>query len=261
MKHTRKIAKNPIFCSFLIGLIFLSTGCTKEQILNPNGNRSEIKYSGEELYEGIFFAKGEVAEAIPTIKNSSSYFQVHQLSQKSAKSMDNQMTEVMNEIETKNPNYFDEFKESIATQDHLIIEETLKDATELLYETSIDMYLSEQDQSDLKEIVEGIDLNNHLNSNGSINYESLSKEITKDFKVDNNEKAACVFAGVVFVAAAYVLVAHAAAAMTYVAVAWVAEYYAAVDREKTVTRAAVPRGALTMELMVNDLATSRAIRF
>ena len=261
MKNIRKIAKNPLFCSFLIGLIYLSTGCTKEQILNSKTDSSEIKYSGEELYKGIFFAKGEVAEVVPAIKNSISYFQVQQLTEKTAKAMDNNMINVMEEIDRKNPTFFDEFKKSIATKDHLIIEESLKDATELLYETSLELLLSEQDQSDLKKIIDRIDLNNHLNSDGSINYVSLRKEILKDFKVDNNEKAASLFAGVVFVAAAYVLVVHAAAAMTYVAVAWVVESYAAIDKAKTVTKGKVPKGALTMEMMVDDLATSNTIRF
>ena len=42
--------------------------------------------------------------------------------------------------------------------------------------------------------------------------------------------------------------------MTYVGIAWVAQYYAALDRDKTVTRSAVIKKSIKSEMLVNEIS-------
>lgn len=267
MKTFRRISKNPIFCSLMILLVLFSTGCTKEDIASTIAknnsaeqtgneqvydNKSTESYSGRDLFKGIFFAKGPVAEALPAIRNSFSYDIIRNMTDEENHQAEMKMNEILDRLENSRPGYFDEFKELINTRDHLLISEGLGQATQVLYEVSIDLFLSDQDKADLDRIVADINMEEHTNEDGSINFETLRADVLSNM-AGGNERALCVFAGVVFVAAAYVLVVHAAAAMTYVAVAWVAEFYAAVDQEKTITRGGIASGHLTEELLVRDI--------
>lgn len=55
-----------LFSGCFLATLFISTACTKA----PNDNAPE--YSGKELFKGIFFAQGEMADALPT-----SIYEVH----------------------------------------------------------------------------------------------------------------------------------------------------------------------------------------
>lgn len=248
MKVIRKIVKNPIFCIFMIGLTLLSTGCTKEQIFNSS--TSSQNYSGEDLFKGIFFAKGAVAEKLPTIKNSRSYFQINELQEKTNNADDSKMDELMDEIEVRHPNFYGNLQSSIDTKNHLIIEEALKNAADVIYETATELYLSQEVKDEFNNIVADFDINDCLKEDGSLDYKMLNSHLQGSLE---NEEVDPQALGIILVAAAYILVVHAVGVMTYVGVAWAVEYYAAVDREKAVSRGNLTDDDLVIERLIEDL--------
>ncbi|MFH6993128.1 hypothetical protein [Flavobacterium sp. FlaQc-48] len=223
---------------FVLFIFIVFTSCEEDQY-NKKGTEVSLKnYNGRELFEGILFAKGEVANLLQPIRQSYSYYEINSIDDDSKKEFDNKTNDLLNFIENENPHYFDDFKKNITSKNHIKIRETLTSTSQLIYNTALDLYLSKTEKTDLKNLLSQIDINTYTNENGIIDKEKLKKAIThsNNFSLNQTGKGSCWFAGVVLVAAAYVLVVHAAAAMTYVAVAWVAEAYAAVDRAKTITR-------------------------
>lgn len=236
-----------------MAFLILLTSCTDE---NTFDDRTEtVNFNGKELFKGIFFATGTVAETVPSISNSFSYFELNKISDEQKSDYNSKMNKILVEIEKENPNYFKDFKSIIQTKNQLEIENALREGSRVLFESAINLYLTKEQKNEIDGIVANIDIEDFRNVDGSINYENLKAELEKNNEFQLNEQGMCWFAGVVFVAAAYVLVVHAAAAMTYVAVAWVGEYYAAIDQEKTVTRDdEIQEQALKSEILINDLA-------
>jgi SdpC family antimicrobial peptide len=259
MKIVRKIVKNKLVAITLSGILLFTTSCTKES-LTPNGvsnsttssNSKFDDYTGEELFEGVFFAQGKVAEEIPSIRNSASYFQVREISSNLEKNSTGVgLEEIMNKVNENNPNYYSELEASVSSGDHLLISEKLQEGAEHMHSAVVELYLTNSDETELNEILASIDLDKHKNVDGSVNYISLEAELMEQvgFNGDENvnEKAITLVAGIVLVAAAYVLVVHAAGVMTYVGFAWVAYNYAAVGGTK-------PVNVLSHEMLVRDLA-------
>lgn len=248
----------------LISIIFFSivlTGC-EENKDTENHKSSLVNFSGKELFKGILFAQGDVAKLIPPIQQSYSYYEINNMDSTFQKKSDDKITALLNFIEVENPNYFNNFKDAITSKNHILIRDSLISSSNLLYETSLNLFMSTTEKTELKNLLSNLDIENYTNDDGSINKEKLRNEITKSnsFSLNQTGKGTCWFAGVVIVAAAYVVVVHAAAAMIYVAVAWVAEAYAAIDQAKTITRGnQVPAPNHPPVKKVEDLEMERLI--
>ncbi len=205
-----------------LSLISLTHSCSDDENISTFKNN----YTGKELFKGILFARGVVAENLSSIKNSYSYYASNKIEN------EEKINEILNYIEINNPNYFESFKNKLSTKNPLLIRESLENASKIMYESSIDLLLQSEDIN-IKKMFSELDLKSDI-INGQIDYNSLYRKISSSRAMDNinPESEACAVAGVVLAVAAYVVVVHAAAAMTYVGVAWVAEYYAAVHQEQ-----------------------------
>ncbi|WP_291152582.1 hypothetical protein [Flavobacterium sp. UBA7680] len=258
---------------FVAGILILFISCEENDHYTENSTESLKSYTGKELFKGILFAEGDVADLLQNIKQSYSYYEINQIDVDHKNDSDNKINYLLNSIENKNSHYFDEFKQSITSKDHIRIRQALANGSELVYNTALDLYLSKNEKNDLKNLLSKIDISTYTNENGMIDKEKLKKAITQSnsFSLNQAGKGTCWFAGVVVVAAAYVVVVHAAAAMTYVAVAWVAEAYAAVDQAKTITRSkAAPRTDLMdepvgpyeieEELLIDEIVTRTLVK-
>ncbi|MGC6479432.1 MAG: hypothetical protein ACON42_03535 [Flavobacteriaceae bacterium] len=230
MKSIRKQLKPiSLFMTFLV--LFVS--CEQYDIVDE---QLSLELYGEEYFKGIFFATGKVAEKVPSISNSFSFYELQKLNEDDSMEYHRKMEDIINEISKNDPDYFDEFLTSLKSRNHLTIQDALVKGSDILFKSAINLYFDKNQEKQLGEMVSKIDIDNYLTEDGSINYEELRTDIEKQSSFLVESEGKCWFAGIVFVAAAYVLVAHAAAAMTYVAIAWVGEYYAAIDRERTFNR-------------------------
>lgn len=134
-----------IVCISLFSFIFV-TGCGDNNILQPEANNSKHvnpvkanqlknsgslnKFSGEELYRGIFLAHGQVAEQIPEIRD---YLMItnhikdkHQLS-----AIEALQERIIDAIKISEPDFFDSFERAMTSGDHLIIQEKLAKTSEI----------------------------------------------------------------------------------------------------------------------------------
>ncbi|MEZ0184128.1 hypothetical protein AB9T89_17920 [Flavobacterium oncorhynchi] len=221
----------------LICIIALFVNCSEDDS-SKQKETTLHNFTGKELFKGILFAKGDVAEILTPIKQSYSYYEINHVDEDQKNESDNIINDLINSIENKNPNYYDSFKKNITSKNHLKIRETLINSSQLIYDTALDIYLSKTEKIDLKNLLSQIDINSYTDENGIIDKEKLKEVImhSNSFSLNQSAKGTCWFAGIVLVAAAYVVVVHAAAAMTYVAVAWVAEAYAAIDQATAISR-------------------------
>ncbi|WP_282055428.1 hypothetical protein [Maribacter luteus] len=248
MKNVRKkvIA---VFFSIII------LGCGHDSFDVGDGTSQLSAFSGEELFYGIFFSKGEVAEMIPVVRNSQTFHEVAKYIEEveGAEEFDKATSSIIKSIQEKNQTYFADFAQKIKSGNHLLIKDALLEGADLLYNTSVDIFLSELGKQELEELANGINISDHLNADGSVNYESL-KEVISSNKINeaitNESKALCAVLGPVFVAVAYLLVVHAASVASYVYLAWVYNSYSAIE----VSELSAPISEITLEQMVNDLA-------
>lgn len=212
-------------------------------------------YSGEDIFKGIFFAKGEVADLLTNINNSHSYYLINSLSQNESTLYDLEINSVIKEIKTKHSSYFYDFKSQIESGSHISITEIIDDGAKKIFEAYIDKHIKSSEKENLITALEKINIDDYIISEtGEIDYDNLYEDIS-----DNEEFqpyfVGTAFIGVVLVVAAYVLVVHAAAAMTYVYAAWVAQKYAAIDKAKTVTRSnSLTQKSVSSELLINEIA-------
>ncbi|MBT8317778.1 MAG: hypothetical protein HKP59_09120 [Lutibacter sp.] len=232
--------------------LILSISCSND---SDSFEPEVIEFTGKEIFEGIFFTHGDFINHVPSILNSFSYLELKKLAQDDKINYSIKVAEILNEIEKKNTTYFNSFKKSIQSKNQLQIEESLKSGAELLLKTTLDKYLNEQQKDDLDKVVSKINIEEHKNSDGTINYDSLSLSIANIGSLNQDFfQGQCIFAGIVLVAAAYVVAVHAAAAMTYVYAAWAIERYAAIDTDVTVTNGSInPSNELNSEILINDL--------
>lgn len=245
------VRKNIKFLSLFMLTLIMFLSCTRDNI-HPE-KYDAVDFTGKELFKGIYFASGAVAKATPSIRNSYSYYELSKTDATKKQNFELRMNEILSEIEKQNPDYFEEFKREIQTKNQLIIESALKEGSQLLFETAIRLYLTNEQESQMNSMISKINIEDFKNDDGSMDFENLKDELEKNKDFEISDEIQGVFAGIVFVAAAYVLVVHAAAALSYVAVAWVGEYFAAIDQETAITR---EETAITLnsEVLINDLS-------
>ena len=165
---------------FLLSLLIFSVvGCNKE---NSNITSSDsATYSGRDLFKGIFFAQGQVAEDISSIKNSQQYFQINQMEKESKQEFDRGIDRILDAMESESPQYFEKFKSAIQSKDHLLIQIKLKEATHRLYKTSLDIYLSDQDAKKVGDVASKVNMKDYTNEDGSVDYDALKIDVSKQF--------------------------------------------------------------------------------
>lgn len=238
-------------------ILFISCSQYDELFTNENNSNNvfskSLNYSGEDIFKGIFFAKGEVANLLTNINNSHSYYLINNLSNAESIQYELEIESVINEIRTKNSSFFDDFKNQIESGSHVLINETISEGAKKIFEAYVDKYIANSEKENFLSAIDQINLDNYISEIGEVDYDRLLDDLMDNEALQPNFVGPH-FIGVVFVVAAYVLVVHAAAAMTYVGIAWVAQYYAALDRDKTVTRSAVIKKSIKSEMLVNEIS-------
>ncbi len=262
MKSVRKHIKK---FSLIMSLSLLFVSCSQYDEINPSNTNSSSSllartgkdYSSAELFKGIFFAKGEVADELANIKNSYSYHLIKNLTQEQTVQYESEIEAVMEEITQKYPTYLEDFKKNIESGSHILITETIEEGARKLFEAYIDKYVDSGEKENFMNALKQVNIDNYISSEtGDINYDQLYDDLENnpDFQT---YFVTPLFVGVVLVAAAYLFVVHAAAAMTYVYAAWVAQSYAAVTKAKTITRSkSISNKSIDGELLINEIAVN-----
>lgn len=114
----------------LVGLqLFAMTSCVSEQ---DNGDSVSSKFSGEEMFQGIFFAYGEFATMIPSLDKFAQAAKNYSVEDKrDVEKMVNKLCGLINE---QNPMFFDQFERKISSKNHQEISSAIKDGAIAIYD-------------------------------------------------------------------------------------------------------------------------------
>ncbi len=112
------------FISPLIALmLIIVTGCSS----NINSNHIKQDLTGEELFEAIFFAKGDLAKELPHINKIANFRD--RLDNEQISEINSFQDRIINVILEANSSYFQDFKNSLKTGNHYLIRDMLKEST------------------------------------------------------------------------------------------------------------------------------------
>lgn len=116
---TFKIFFRPI--SFLFAFLILFVSCTQ---YDEGVTIIEKNYSGEELFRGIYFSDGEIAQRIPSLKFNNNM--IADLSIEQKLELDKFQSQIVEHLKGIDPNYFENFKHTITSNDIYKIEKHLE---------------------------------------------------------------------------------------------------------------------------------------
>jgi len=225
MKTIRKFAKSSSF--LLASLILFLTSCKKDntesnQVINTNESVSATgnsrssqsllaEYSGEQLFKGIFFFEGDVAELIPNLANLK--LNNFASSQDELDGIRATYDAIMDEIIIKHPDFYNNFKEAIISRNHIQIKQELIFASDLIQNEITVLQNLQEARQYANEVESSTDMNlstieQHSNSEqfrSEINDEIISHDIP-------NEETIAGIVGVFVVALAGVAVVAVAGA-------------------------------------------------
>ncbi|MBK7885300.1 MAG: hypothetical protein IPJ81_17090 [Chitinophagaceae bacterium] len=212
-----KIVKHILAVMFILSVI----SCGKT--LNETG---EPKYTGEELFRGIFFFQGDIPSQLSSFAPIKESFD--KLDAVKKIEYDNFINKMVDKVKVLNPNYFGELSKAVDSKDNYAIDESLKIGAKL-----VEIVLSEMDEYKAylnipSNAFASIDFSKY-NISRKEDLDALSSEMSKVIKRFSNirDEHNVVGVAVCVVVAAVVAVAvwDAVAVYNYGAVA---VYYAAV---------------------------------
>jgi hypothetical protein len=120
-----------------VGLAILGLVCFSLISMKPSDSGFR-DFSGEEIFQGLFFLDGPVVNAIPELKEK---VDVKKLLDIKGEETDRKMMEILSvEIKKTNPKYFDHFKEEMTSGSQLRIQKELAASQETIYR-AISSYL------------------------------------------------------------------------------------------------------------------------
>ncbi len=217
MKHVRKLLKNRLVNAFLV-MVFLNIGCAKDQVASDAVKKS-ISISSVDLFKGVYFAEGVVADQVPELKSIQSNIAASTSSLDQNK-LNDVKRDIIDEIATVHgPRYFDDFKATVQSGDVAAINDALVDGSAKVYEAimSITSQISGASQDELAaagfmDIAKNIDANSsaYIKADGSLDENALQADLDQLGLEDEIEMLAGVwlaFAVVGVVAAVTVFVA------------------------------------------------------
>ena len=124
-------------CALVLFAIFYADA--KPNIHTPS-------FSGEELFKGIFFARGDVAQILPETAEKNN-FQSYLSKQQEQKMLINQKL-IIQEIKNSNPDFFSNFKGSIESNNYQEILRTLIQSVQLMDSVISNVKIVEKTNSD-----------------------------------------------------------------------------------------------------------------
>ena len=222
----------------LIAISFLFFSCSKDAMIEKQSSdtNSLIKmrtpnYSEIEIFKGIFFAEGPVADLIPEL----SEFKISNFISDSIllQEISDLHDDVLILFEVNNPGYMEIFRDVVLSSNHIEIENSLLEAADLLNNTLSEYYhdaynenSSSTEYFDAQQEFEDALTNSSINQENSDELSTFTK-IYLETNNYNTASKACAFKVVAVVAAAAValaVVVWSVAAIVEGVVFWTSNY-------------------------------------
>ena len=211
-------------------IFFISYGC---QNSGTDEQQTQLNYSGEEIFRGIFFSQGELPNQIEALKEEHEKTENIAKTNKDVKDFQLDFSkEIIKSINTLDPTFFTQFKKQMESKNYYAIQLAMTNATKMIkaggYNSKYSGFFKLADELETKKVdLSGNEFKNiDMNSpEGMTKFKSLIK--TKyDIDVDDDDyKIACApNLGFCYVYAVAAVVSIAAVAYSGVAVVAYAVY-------------------------------------
>lgn len=133
MKNVRRFAKNPVLLILLCcSVLFVS--CKTRNPGQTTQQTNKVPYSGEELFRGIFFLEGEVANKIPEIRNLKKISGFNKISDYKKDLLEKTRSRIVSEIKKDHPDFFPNFAKTLQSGDRVKIQQTLIEVDKLVFQ-------------------------------------------------------------------------------------------------------------------------------
>ncbi|WP_018675840.1 hypothetical protein [Riemerella columbina] len=212
MKFYRELTKNRVFIS-LLTIVFILVSCNRDS--DDINNRFD--FTGEEIFKGIFFQEGKFVDRVQSLSDISRDAIV--LSPEMEKDKQLLINDVIQNINNKNPYFFENFKKDIKSGNYIKIENAINHGSDELLKS---LLISKKYGNSIREaliLTEKIDFTTF-----DFNNEDDLKKIQQYFTDEIEQTILVVAAAVAFVVAAVVWEAaglvNVVAAVTFHYKAW-----------------------------------------
>jgi SdpC family antimicrobial peptide len=123
----KKVSSLPFIALLAVLMVFVTVE-SKARALDV------MSYSAEALFDGIFFAEGEVADRIPELKglNAKNYASTAQEQQK----IDDARTAIKAHVKESHPNFMNELKAAVDSRSHVAIDRVIVQGRSIMEEAA-----------------------------------------------------------------------------------------------------------------------------
>jgi SdpC family antimicrobial peptide len=191
MKNIRNFVIKYQVCT-IMAISFLFFSCSKEdvfsnkEILNRDNNLKKVTssksaYSDEDVFKGIMFLEGKVANKLGDFKDLN--FRAFITDNNQINEILKFQNEVIKNIKSSNPKYFSDFRAKIGSGDYYVVQTTIQNASNEISNSAL--ILSNKNKAETSTIA-----NNFANSFASkynINEKSSKEDLLKAFQSMKSE--------------------------------------------------------------------------
>ncbi len=129
--YFKKLAANPFFAGSLI-ICFLFFSCAKDSAMVDSKNKKEAKYSGKDIFNGLFFFQNEISSNITFLKQYNSKIDELKSNTEVRKELKNISDITTKYIDEKYPTFFSNLQNKIYSGDLYEINKQLNLSAQLI---------------------------------------------------------------------------------------------------------------------------------
>ncbi|KAF2080213.1 hypothetical protein [Flavobacterium sharifuzzamanii] len=166
----------------IIGVMFLLFSCTKDEILNNGLEMNNTSFTDEEVFKGVMFLEGPVANKMNDFKDLN--FRSFVADKSQIEEIINFQNEVVNRIKSIDPNYLSDFRKKIGSGDYYLIKETFSKASTKI--SNIIYEISNLDKNEISIVAKKF--NSNLKYKYNIDEKSSKEDLIKALNDIKSEK-------------------------------------------------------------------------
>lgn len=166
----------------IVGIMFLLFSCTKDEFLNDNPEIDKASYTDEEVFKGVMFLEGPVANKMEDFKDLN--FRSFVTDKSQIEEIINFQNEIIKRVKSSDPNYLSDFRKKIGSGDYYLIRSTISETSATI--SNIAYEISNIDKNEASIIANKIRAN--LKDKYHVDENSSKEDLIKAIKDMKSEK-------------------------------------------------------------------------
>jgi SdpC family antimicrobial peptide len=143
MKVLTKFQRGIVMLFLLTFSVFMYTSCTTGYAAPAKYKKTLSMYSGQELFEGIFFGTGEVVENLPVTRKIVAE-KANVKTEEQRAQLEKVKRALVNQIQLDHPTAFDDFKSKVASKNHWETKTALEELRKIAVASSYTAFVKTQ---------------------------------------------------------------------------------------------------------------------